>query len=123
MSTVLMGHCCQCEQPAVLVPATRVCDACAESIANRWNFSHSGRWLTWPNEPSPKRTKAVIPAALRTEVFERDLYRCRRCSTHLNLTADHVIPEIKGGPTTLENLQTLCRSCNSSKGRAMEQPK
>jgi 5-methylcytosine-specific restriction endonuclease McrA len=22
----------------------------------------------------------------------------------------------KGGPTTFDNLQTLCRSCNSSKG-------
>ena len=41
---------------------------------------------------------------------------CRACSTHLNLTADHVIAESAGGPTTLENLQTLCRPCNSRKG-------
>jgi hypothetical protein len=32
------------------------------------------------------------------------------------LSADHVIPESKGGPTTLENLQTLCMRCNLKKG-------
>ena len=34
-----------------------------------------------------------------------------------DLTLDHIIPESHGGHTTAENLQTLCRSCNSHKGR------
>lgn len=32
------------------------------------------------------------------------------------LQADHIYPESKGGPTTLENLQTLCKPCSIRKG-------
>lgn len=60
--------------------------------------------------------KQPIPVALRWEVFARDNFTCRECGSRKFLTADHVIPESKQGPTTLENLQTLCQSCNSRKG-------
>ncbi len=60
--------------------------------------------------------KTEISRYLTKKVFERDRYRCKRCHTWLDLTCDHIIPESKGGPTTLDNLQTLCRGCNSSKG-------
>lgn len=81
-----------------------------------WSREKTGRWLTYQNNPTPKRAKAVIGQALRTQVFERDAYRCRHCGGFKDLTADHVEPESKGGQTTLANLQTLCRSCNSKKG-------
>lgn len=69
-----------------------------------------------PVEPSAAYRKKVIFQKLRTAVFERDMYRCVRCETHLDLCADHIVPESKGGETSIDNLQTLCRSCNSSKG-------
>lgn len=49
-------------------------------------------------------------------MFERDKYRCVNCGTHLNLSIDHIHPFSKGGSDDESNLQTLCRSCNSSKG-------
>lgn len=61
-------------------------------------------------------SKASIPAELRRLVYERDAYRCVTCGTHIDLTLDHRIPESKGGPTTFENLQTMCRPCNCRKG-------
>ena len=66
-------------------------------------------------EPAGYR-KAKIPRALAKRVFERDAYRCVECGDHHDLTCDHVVPESKGGETTFENLQTMCRPCNSRKG-------
>ncbi len=64
----------------------------------------------------PAYVKAKITRALSKRVMERDAYRCVTCGTHRDLSCDHVIPESKGGPTTFENLQTMCRPCNSRKG-------
>lgn len=62
------------------------------------------------------RIKRPVPPALRMAVLRRDGYRCVICDADNDLMADHVIPESAGGPATFENLQTMCRSCNSSKG-------
>lgn len=70
-----------------------------------------------PSDTIPRSGgKARIPAWLSRQVMERDAYRCRHCGTHLALTCDHVVAESRGGPTTLDNLQTLCQPCNSRKG-------
>jgi hypothetical protein len=52
----------------------------------------------------------------RRRVFDRDGWKCRRCGRIDDLTVDHIIPHIRGGPSTLDNFQTLCGSCNSAKG-------
>ena len=60
--------------------------------------------------------KSPIPTELRWAVFRRDNYTCRQCGLQEDLQADHVVPESKGGPTTMANLQTLCGGCNRKKG-------
>jgi len=67
-------------------------------------------------KPNKTYNKKPISQQLRTKVFERDEYRCKFCGDHKDLTVDHIFPESKGGTLDLDNLQTLCRSCNSSKG-------
>jgi 5-methylcytosine-specific restriction endonuclease McrA len=42
---------------------------------------------------------------------------CYNCGTKENLSIDHIVPLSKGGRHSIGNLQTLCRSCNSSKGK------
>lgn len=69
--------------------------------------------------PRARHHKKKIPAHLRIAVYERDEYRCCDCGGHRDLSCDHRIPESRGGETTMENLQTLCRKCNSKKGTSM----
>lgn len=64
----------------------------------------------------PQKTKVPIPPELRWEVWERDNFNCQICGRRRNLTVDHIVPESKGGKLELDNLQTLCKSCNSRKG-------
>ena len=35
------------------------------------------------------------------------------------LTKDHIIPRSKGGPSTMDNLQTMCAPCNCRKGSSL----
>lgn len=41
---------------------------------------------------------------------------CADCKQQKPLTKDHIIPLSKGGSDAVENLQGLCRECNSRKG-------
>ena len=63
------------------------------------------------------RRKQPIPAKLRLQVIDRDNGRCRACGIGDRdaLQADHIVPESKGGKTSLDNLQALCSVCNNRK--------
>lgn len=97
-----------------------VCGRCAGWIANHFNMRHGGEWLTWPNpvrEPTAKElARKSLSRALRQKIFERDRYRCIACGDHRNLECDHIVPLADGGTNDASNLQTLCKTCNASKG-------
>lgn len=41
---------------------------------------------------------------------------CAICGAVENISIDHIVPLSKGGTNTIDNVQPLCRSCNSRKG-------
>jgi 5-methylcytosine-specific restriction endonuclease McrA len=41
--------------------------------------------------------------------------KCLQCGSPDNLEADHVVPIVKGGRNSIDNIQPLCRHCNRSK--------
>ncbi len=51
-------------------------------------------------------------------IFKQADYKCLHCgeTDTTKLTIDHIIPKIHGGSNQPDNLQSLCRSCNSRKG-------
>lgn len=70
-------------------------------------------------KPPPKRhgyKRKEITWELRKTVFERDAYRCKGCGDWHDLCIDHILPVARGGCKNIDNLQTLCRPCNSKKG-------
>jgi hypothetical protein len=69
-----------------------------------------GKW------PLTEPRRRPINGAVRIQVFERDAYRCVRCGSWEDLTVDHCVALIAGGADHIDNYQTLCGTCNGSKG-------
>lgn len=95
-----------CDNPVYDDPIIQMCDSCSK---NRSSYNNMV-----PVLKSPKKQK--ISATKRWAVWERDNFTCRSCGSRKYLSVDHIIPESKGGDTNMDNLQTLCKRCNSKKG-------
>lgn len=81
-----------------------------------WHWTRGQKLYRDPNYEGPPRYRPPIPANLRQAVYGRDGHQCLHCGTRDDLTLDHIYPYSLGGEDTLDNLQTLCRPCNSRKG-------
>ncbi|MBI1314788.1 hypothetical protein GC176_26130 [bacterium] len=66
-------------------------------------------------EGNRQRDSRYIPTEVRSEVWYRDNGQCVICGATEYLEFDHIIPHSKGGATSVDNLQLLCRGCNSQK--------
>ena len=70
---------------------------------------------------------SVFGSNYRENFFEKNpsadgFYKCKMCGKNLkkgsnDLTIDHIMPQKYGGTNSVLNLQVLCRSCNSKKGK------
>ena len=63
--------------------------------------------------------RGKVSNKMRFAIYQRDGYMCKICGrTEMSdyLEIDHIKPIAKGGKSTYDNLQTLCRRCNKHKG-------
>jgi HNH endonuclease len=92
-----------------------------------------GLWRRRETAPPPAEAPAAplyrhgrISPSLRYHILFRDKYRCTACGADprvdytVRLQVDHIVPRALGGPTTPDNLRTLCATCNQGKGARPE---
>jgi 5-methylcytosine-specific restriction enzyme A len=64
-------------------------------------------------------SRRYVSPKKRMDVFEKYKFKCAYCGATsldgVSLEVDHIIPISRGGSNELENLQILCRPCNSGK--------
>jgi len=99
---------------------------------NRWQREHKRE--RYANDPAYRQQRADYErkrhAMKRSNGGSYDLGdwqqlvsmaegKCLCCGEERKLELDHIRPIAKGGTSYLTNLQPLCRSCNASKGTAM----
>lgn len=65
-----------------------------------------------------RRDGRYIPRTVMLKIVRRDDHVCQECFTYVRddeIEFDHIIPVSRGGPTSVENLRLLCRTCNNAK--------
>ena len=66
----------------------------------------------------PKDPQRLFSADQRADIYDKSGGSCASCGIELsetNFHADHIVPYIQGGKTTVENGQALCIACNLKK--------
>lgn len=84
-----------------------------------WNAWRITKWDARQYEGDFSRLS--ISDGVRRAVLERDGAACLECGAVDELTIDHIVPVTKGGGDDVDNLQILCKRCNSRKGNRIRQ--
>jgi 5-methylcytosine-specific restriction endonuclease McrA len=106
-------------------------DALCQVIAGKarvletYNKEIRSQYLTWKcpaiiitNDYKMVKKRRRNFAANTRNVLIRDEFKCAYCGCKITLrsgTKDHIIPESRGGKTTMLNLIASCKPCNSRK--------
>ena len=85
----------------------------------RWKELNYEKYLQIKRDDQRRRKYNLRSGTIRVEdwmkMLEDSNYSCAFCGTQQDITQDHIIPLSKGGANVIENIQPLCRICNSKK--------
>jgi hypothetical protein len=81
-----------------------------------FNKELQDRLLRKINQPRIDACKFTSLKEVKDFIYLKYGKKCLCCGSEKNISLDHIIPIKKGGKNTLDNLQPLCKSCNSKKG-------
>jgi 5-methylcytosine-specific restriction endonuclease McrA len=83
------------------------------------NYSHNNRERFYESQNKRRGLKSKTKNPLKIKEWKELLIlygnKCLSCGSKDKITIDHVIPLALGGEHTKENIQPLCKSCNSKK--------
>lgn len=80
----------------------------------RTNYQNNKEYLY--QKPRRDAQSFISKKKVREYIFKKHGKKCLCCGSINNISLDHVRPIYLKGTNTLDNLQPLCRSCNSKKG-------
>lgn len=66
------------------------------------------------------RTELVHCTEAELEAWVSENSRCAYCGSEESIQIDHIVPLSRGGAHAIENLQPLCRTCNTVKWNLTE---
>jgi len=98
-----------------------VCYKCQRKKRKR-SPNQSGRKKSF--DERAKKYNVAYEKINANDIYKRDNYRCLSCGCKVvksdtyrpdQATIDHVIPMSKGGSHTIDNIVTMCHTCNSIK--------
>lgn len=101
-------------------PSGKICNECLPSYNAQQHRKHKD-YYQGKNRERVIKLRGVSGTHTKLEwaqVKASQNYKCLCCGRSepdIELTKDHVIPLAKGGTDNIENIQGLCRNCNSKK--------
>jgi 5-methylcytosine-specific restriction endonuclease McrA len=115
----------------------KTCKGCSKLVKNSYNYCFKCNDIEKHTEKEVKEDnssdievipykKETIPKCVRNALWinffgDKREGKCQCCKRETisigNFHAGHIVAEINGGSTSLENLTPLCQLCNTSMGR------
>jgi Restriction endonuclease len=97
------------------------CRLCHSTKQDERRKKNSGHWHAAIQENYRVRKlygrlDEVVTPAQREELFALAENKCKQCGSSDDLETDHIIPLVEGGPHHIDNIQILCKACNTKKG-------
>lgn len=92
----------------------------AQNVAatKKWQENNKEKVTHWKTDNKHRRREIYATGSLTldewVEVCNKFGNKCLKCGEN-EVTIDHVVPLSKGGTHSMDNVQPLCRSCNSTK--------
>ncbi len=85
----------------------------------RWKALNYDKYLQVKRDDQRRRKYALKSGTINVTDWYNMLadynHACAYCGSQEDITQDHIIPLSKGGQNVIENIQPLCRTCNSRK--------
>ena len=88
------------------------------AATRRWRLSHPQKEREYKHRRRARKSGngGSFTSTEWKLLCEKYDYLCLGCGERKPLEADHIVPIARGGTSDIENIQPLCRFCNSSKG-------